>query len=67
MAAVIKSRPCKKNFVVVVVVVVKLEDKLREKVTMTCIQGVNLKQESKQAEINAKKINLIGEKEIFSK
>lgn len=45
----------------------QLEDKLREKVTMTFIQGVSLKQEPKQAEINSKKINFNYEKEIFSK
>lgn len=45
----------------------QLEDKLREKVTITHIQGVNLKQEPKQAEINSKKINFMSEKEIFSK
>ena len=49
------------------VFLLKLEDKLREKVTITFIQGVNLKQETKQAEVNAKKINFLGEKEIFSK
>jgi hypothetical protein len=46
----------------------KLEDKLKEKVSSTSnINGINLRQDPKQAEANAKKINLSGEKDVFGK
>jgi hypothetical protein len=46
----------------------ELEDKLKEKVSMTLnINGANLRQDQKQSEANAKKISLSGEKDVFAK
>jgi hypothetical protein len=48
--------------------ILKLEDKLKEKVSSTLnISGASLRQDQKQSEANAKKISLSGEKDVFAK
>ncbi|CAF0997701.1 unnamed protein product [Brachionus calyciflorus] len=44
----------------------QLEDKLREKVSVSSMYGLIIKLDPKQVELNSKKINLNNEKDIFS-